>query len=240
MKIEIDGEKVEISPEQVELDQDDPFVTKEKLNDVVESRLSREKSRLPKKLKKDDEFFREAAEARGIELREDGMPKGTTTDDKLRELRKKAQKAEELEKKNQSLSQTLQKTRKKTLRSQLNAAAPDLKDDMKDVFMTYVSGDFIYDEEYDDFVQKQGEDIRFKGEKPVDVETYIDELRTKKPTFFQPKGASDGPDLSGSNGGGGQTFTFAEWEAEMSKADQLSDERYNELKKAYQDGRVIE
>ena len=242
MKITIENEdgtqEIEVSPEQVSLEDSDPFVTQDTVDKAVESRLARERKQLPEKLKKDDDFFAKAAKERGIELREDGLPKGTTNDTELRELRKKASRAEELEQELSRKNEVLQSTRTKTLESQIRAAAPDLEEDTADVFLDYASKQFTFDQEVGDFVQKEGSDIRFKGSEPVKVDTFVEEMKQEKPTFFKNGKATGGPDVSASSSGK-TTYTQQEWESKLNNAAELSQEEYDDLMKADEEGRVV-
>ena len=244
MKIKIQDENgedqvLEVSTDQVELQDDDDLLRQETMDQAIKSRLARERKKLPEKLKEDDEFWKEVAEHRGIELRDDGMPKGSTTDSELRKLRKKASRADELQQELEQKNQALRSTRSKTLESQIHAAAPDLKEDTADVFINYTTDQFTFDQEVGDFVQKEGSDIRFKGSEPVTVDAFIEEMKQERPSFFQKGKASGGPDLSGS-AKGATTYTRSEWESKLTEApEELSQEDYDDLMKADEEGRVV-
>lgn len=63
MKVHLEDrdEPVEVDPDQVELDDDDPYLSQDEVDDIVSKRVSRAKRTTRNELKNDDEFWEEMA-----------------------------------------------------------------------------------------------------------------------------------------------------------------------------------
>jgi hypothetical protein len=94
---EDEDEPIKADPDQIELEDEDPYLSQDEVDDVVSKRVSRAKRTTRKELKSDDEFWEEAAAERGIELRDDGKPKGSISDDEVEEVTRTASKGDSLE-----------------------------------------------------------------------------------------------------------------------------------------------
>lgn len=224
--VKIDGEEKEVSPDQIEFGDDDPFVTQEQLNNVVKQRLKRERQKLPEKLKNDEDFVKSILAEHG------GNP-----DNEERSLKSKLEAERE---RREQLESQLSDTRVQTLRQTLINEANGIEEDMQDVLVAYAEDEFVYDDDIG-WAQK-GEDggVRFDGGEPVTPDKYVKKLRKDKPSFFGNR--ANGPDLSGSLDGGSSSqhhhYTESQWESKMENPEALSDEEFNELVQAFEDGRV--
>jgi hypothetical protein len=224
-KVEIDGEQVEVSPDQIEFGEDDPFVTQEQLNNVVKQRLKRERQKMPERLREDKDFVQSIL---------DEHSDGSSPDNEERSLKSKLE--AEIERR-EKLESELQSTRTETLRQTLINEASGIEKEMEDVLVAYAQDDFVYDDDIG-WAQK-GEDggVRFDGGEPVTPGRYVKQLRKEKPSFFGSR--ANGPDLSGSQESTGQNrYTESQWESKMENPEDLSDEEFNELVQAYEEGRV--
>lgn len=196
MRVQLEGEDepVQVDPDQVEVEDDDPFLTQDEVDDIVQTRLNRQERNLKSELKDSDEFWQEMAQSRGIELREDGKPKGSLSDEEIEELRKKASRVDELEDKVQTYESEISGTRETKLENQVMQAANGVREDMRDVLMTYVKGRTEYNEEYGwHEVDENGDPVYHNG-KPKGPDQVVSEMEESKPGFFKESSMTDGPD----------------------------------------------
>ena len=231
-------QELDVTADQVELTDDDPFVSQEKLNSVVKSRLSRERKNLRSKLKEDDEFFQKSAAHRGIELREDGAPKGSLRDEEIQSLKQRASKVDSLEIKVQSYENQIESVRSQQFENELLSAADGLNPDMQDVFTRYARDFFKYDEDYG-WVRGNEDGIEYNNGEPVKPSDYVSKIKEEKPTFFDGGSPNPGPDLEASEGGSGKkVYTEQEFESLLDDPASLTDEEFAELTSAMKENRV--
>jgi len=146
-----DGDEVEleVSPDEIELGEDDdptdlPGVQDE-INRVAGKTRKNAKQTAKKTLKSDEEAFREVAQAHGYEFREDGRIKGSAAKDKVKELKKRNAELEEKASKAEDLEEQMQQARDTRLENQLLQHADDVKEDMKDLYLSDAKSRFTYD-----------------------------------------------------------------------------------------------
>jgi hypothetical protein len=223
MKVHLEDrdEPIEVTPDQIELDDDDPYLTQDEVDGVVEKRLSRQERSLKQQLKDDDDFWREMAQNRGVDLRDDGQPKGSLTDDEVQALKKKASKVDQLQKQVSEYESTIEATRETKLENELMQAADGVRDDMQDVFMTYAKQRHTYDDEYGWVATADDGDIAWEGGEPKRPADVVDELRDAKPSFFKESSMGGGPDDQPGGSGGGSS----------AMEDMSAEERAKELNK---------
>jgi len=86
MKVELDGKEHEIEPSQLKLDEGfalitpdkvpDGYFTQEALENKIQTRLSKAEENVKSKLSDDNSFHRQVLDKYGVQLGEDGKPKG--------------------------------------------------------------------------------------------------------------------------------------------------------------------
>lgn len=237
-----DGEQIEVSFGAIQLKDDEQAKewqpAQELANQTAASVRSNYKDRIkPEDALKDDELWQQMAERRGVELREDGRPKGASTGEvaqlkeRIAELEPKASKYEEAQ-------AQIAKARETRLENKLLQHADAVKDDVKDVYLSIAKERFTYDETKDEHVPV-GEDGNADYVK--DASDVIRQLQTDKPSLFKDLSAQDtGTSADDTPAGSQRTYTAEEFQAKMANAAELSDDEYNELSTAFAEGRVLE
>jgi len=240
MLVEIEGreEPVEVSPDQVQIEDDDPFLTQDEVDGVVQKRLDRQESRLRSELLEDDDFWAEMAQERGVELRDDGMPKGSATDEEIQELRRQASRAESLEAELEDTQQTIQEARESTLEQNLlDKAPPAANETARETFKREAKSRMTYDEEYGWVKTNEDGDIAYQGGEPVGVDGVVSEIEDSHSFLFESTSPGGGSDVSPSGGTG--TMTREQFEAEVEKAyDEGDEERMQELEEMEAEGKI--
>ena len=241
MRVTIEGEDepIEVSPDQVEVEDDDPFLTQEEVDGVVEKRLNRQESRLKSQLRQDDSFWEEMAQERGVELRDDGMPKGSATDEEIQELRRKASKAESLESELEEYEQTIQQTREETLeQTLLDKAPPAANETARDTFVREAKSRMTYDDEYGWVKTDKDGNVAYSGGEPVTVDGVVSEIEDSHSFLFESTTPDGGSSVTPSGGSG--TLTKEQFEQEVEKAAQAGDEeRMQELEEMEAEGKIV-
>lgn len=235
-----DGETLEVDPDQVEMQDEDPYLTQDEVDSVVSKRVSRAERTTRKELKSDEEFLQSAMqETFGVELKEDGTPKGSTNKDELKRLRQEKSKLEEKAQKAEELEQQIQQARETDLENNLLRHAGDVKDDLSDAFMRLAKDRFQYDDEEGRHVAT-GEDgeVVFNGGEPAGPEHVVQQMRENRPSFFKDKSAQSGPsdEPTASTTGGKKTWT----QEEHANADpaQMDEETYRDWLNAADEDRI--
>jgi len=237
---EDEEEPVQVDPENVEVEDEDPYLTQDEVDSVVSKRLSRQERQLKEDLKDSDEFFQEAAQARGIELREDGRPKGSIADDELKELKQKASKVESLQEQVSEYESQIQETRETKLENHLLQHADGFASDKaKQTFLREAKARMTYDEEYGwAAVDEDGEGLKYQAGEAVGPEGVIDQLRESHDFLFADRSANPVPsdDPAPSPSSGKKTWT----EEEHANADptQMDDETYRDWMTAADEDRI--
>lgn len=237
---EDEDEPIEVDPDQVEMQDEDPYLTQDEVDSVVSKRVSRAERTTRNDLKQDEEFLQSAMqETFGVELKDDGTPKGSTNKDEVKQLRQrlselepKAQRAEELESK-------IQQARETDLENRLRKHASDVKEDLDDAFMRLAKDRFSYDDEEEDHVPvDENGNVIFDGGEPAGAEHVVDQMRENRPSFFKDKSANAGPsdDPASSSASGKKTWT----EEEHAAADpvSMSESEYADWASAADENRI--
>lgn len=203
-----DGKEID-----VQLD-DDHFVPAEthklKLESTVKERLAKQGKSLRDELAKDDGYFAELAQARGVDLSKKGKETDAETIERIRaEIRKaEVDPLSEKAKQHESRAQRLIESRK---RAELKAAFASVADEaLVDLLVERYAKELDYHEESDAFAVKDGDSFAFSAkatkEKPYKG---VDELAQawasdkKNASFVLKARKQDGPGIgrTGSNPG---------------------------------------
>lgn len=227
--------EIEVDDSQVELQEEDPFLSQDEVDGIVQKRLSRERNNLRSELKSDDEFFQEAAKERGIELREDGKPKGSLRDEELQELRQKASKAESLEEQLNEYESQIQETRETKLENKLLQNADGFRNEnAKKTFLREAKSRMTYDDEYG-WVQKGEEgDISWEAGEPRNPSDVIDDLSETHSFLFQDTEMDGGSPGTSSTPSGPASLEEAKKQSEQAKKNRDSESAWEALRKADQ------
>lgn len=228
------GEDEEIDPEEL------PYglVTQDTLNDAISTRLSRQERKLKDELKSDDEFFQTAAEARGIELREDGKPKGHVKDEEWDQLKKEASRAKSLAEKVETYESQIESTRNTQLENEVLKHADGIAEGAQDDVLNNVRGQMTYDDEYGWVKTDEDGEVAYDNAEPVRAQDVVSQVREQKPFLFKDRSAGAGPEdkPNTSSSGGKKTWT----DAEHANADPTSmdDSTYKDWMSAAEEGRI--
>lgn len=236
---EDEEEPLEVDPGQVEMQDEDPYLTQDEVDSVVSKRVSRAERTTRKELKSDEDFLQSAMQDTfGVELKEDGTPKGSTNKDELKQLRQEKSKLEEKAQRAEELEEKIQQARETDLENKLLQSADGVKDDLQDAFMRLAKDRFQYDEDEGRHVAV-GEDgeVIFNGGDPAGAEHVVDQMRENRPSFFQSKGANSGPDVSPSSSSGGKK-TWTESEHQAADPVSMSESEYADWASAADEGRI--
>jgi hypothetical protein len=173
--VEVPEDAVDELPDEAE--ERDDLLTQDEVDDIVQTRLNRERSNLRDDLQSDEEFLREAMQQTfGVELREDGRPKGAPTDDEVQEMRQRISELESAAEERDQLRERIDSVRETELENELLSSADGVKDDMQDVFMSYAKTRMTYDDE------------------PVKPSDFVERTQEQRPSMFQDASMSNGPD----------------------------------------------
>lgn len=236
--IEKDGEQqeIEVSSDNIQYGDDETpsgFVAQDSVDSIVQQRLQRQERSLKSSLKEDDSFFQEAAQERGIELRDDGQPKGALKDEELQELRQIKARYEGLKEEVPALKNQLDSLRETSLESELLRAAGDVKPDLQDAFLQIAKQNFKFDQETGKHVlTDQDGGVRYqKGSaEPATAQTFVEEMREQKPSFFKPSKMQGGPDTKpGGNASSTKRMSRSEWEEATGHPERYSDSEWQEI-----------
>lgn len=241
-----DGDTIELNASEIEVEEGDdlrqiPGVKSEINSASAATRRSVEQN-LKSKLKDDDDYFAEAARQRGIELRDDGRPKGTAAKQDLKELKQELAKAKAKAEKADSYKEELTSLRETKLENQLLQHADGVKDDLKDLFLQSAKSNFVYDEASGEYVPAGDGDYPDHTRTTKDV---VQSILEKRPSLAKNRSAQNGPgDTPGSGGSGeGRTYTMQEAKDIATKArkgDKQAQKQLADVKKAAQEDRITE
>lgn len=233
-----DGDEIEVDTDQIQLGEDEdptdlPGV-QSKIDSLVGKTRQKTRQKTREQLKDDDDYFRQAAQRRGIELRDDGQPKGASTGEtkelkkELAEAKQKAQRADELE-------QEIEQVRDTRLENDLLQSTSGVKDDLEDIFLQVAKDRFTYDEADDDFYPVDDDGNIEYGKTTSDV---VEDILEDRPSLARETEVSNGPDTEpgGTGTAGKKTWT----EQEHAEADpvSMSDDLYKDWKTAQEEGRI--
>lgn len=233
-------EPIQVDADQVELEDDDPYLSQDEVDSVVSKRVSRAERTTRKELKNDEEFLQDAMKSTfGVELKEDGTPKGSTSKDEVRQLRQRISELEPKAEKAEDLEQQIQQARETDLENKLLQHADSVKDDLQDVFLSAAKSRFEYDEDEEDHVpvNDDGDVILNRGE-PAGPEHVVSQMQEERPSFFKDKSAQSGPsdEPTDNPSSGKKTWT----EEEHANADPVSmdQETYEDWASAADEDRI--
>jgi len=184
-------------------------------------------------LKEDDDFWEEMAQRRGVELREDGSPKGASKGE-VKELKKELVQAKQKAQKADEYESEIEDIRDTRLENYLLQHADGVKSDLKDVFLNTAKSRFQYDEDDDDFVPVSDDGTPRYGQGVGDV---VEEMRQERPSMFQDTEVDGGSDVEpGGSTGGKRTWT----EEEHASADpvEMDEATFEDWKTAEAEGRI--
>jgi hypothetical protein len=191
--VEVPEDAVDELPDEAE--ERDDLLTQDEVDDIVQTRLNRERSNLRDDLQSDEEFLREAMQQTfGVELREDGRPKGAPTDDEVQEMRQRISELESAAEERDQLRERIDSVRETELENELLSSADGVKDDMQDVFMSYAKTRMTYDDEYGWVATNDEGEIEFEGGEPVKPSDFVERTQEQRPSMFQDASMSNGPD----------------------------------------------
>jgi hypothetical protein len=235
-----DGDELELEVEPTDIDlTDDEDPTdlpgvQDKIDSLVGKTRTKTRKKTKEKLVEDDDYFEKAAQRRGIELRDDGQPKGASTGEvkklkkELAEAREKAQRADQLE-------QEIAEVRDTRLENDLLQTNDGVKEDLQDIFLEVAKDRFEYDEEDDDFYPVDDDGNPQYGKTTEDV---VEDILDSRPSLARDTEVSGGPDTEpgGTDRAGKKTWT--QEEHEQADPVTMSDELYNDWKTAQEEGRI--
>jgi len=226
-------------PDTAEVQDEDDLLTQDEVDSIVQKRLNRQERQLKSDLKEDEAFWQEMAQARGVELREDGKPKGSLSDEEVQELRQKASRVDDLQQTVEEYESEIQGTRETKLENQLRQAAQGVREDMDDVFLTYARQRMTYTDEYG-WVETDGEgNVVYEGGEPKGPEDVVSEMEESKPGFFRESSMEGGPESTPTNDAtGGNTWTADEWQEAASRTHEMDEEEFKDWQSAKSEGRV--
>lgn len=245
-QVTIDGETHDVDASAITYGDDespDGFVHQDDVDGIVSTRLNRQKRTLKAELKEDDGFWQEAAQARGIELREDGKPKGSLKDEEIEQLRRKASKVDTLTEELESLRSEQSDTRRTQLHNQVLTSIDGVQEGAKDDLLAAVERQMTYDPDYGWVKTDENGEIAYHGGEPVGIDAVTSTIREQKPYFFRNTQMSGGPDSdpSGGGSGAGGSLTRAQYERQRDRAiEQGDDAKLDELENMNASGQIIE
>jgi hypothetical protein len=239
--IEVPADSIEIGEDEEidNADLPDGLHTESHLQTVLKKRLSRKERTMREELKEDDSFFEEAATERGIELREDGQPKGSLKDEEIQELKKKASKADSLEDEVEELREDRKRYRRSQAWSKFTENAPDVREgaeeDVKAAFFRRID----YDPDDGFIAVDEDGQPRFQSGDTMGIDGVAEELADQKSFMFESTEATGGSSASPGSSSSGETLTREEFEKEVDKAAKSGDdERLNELEEMMAEGKI--
>jgi hypothetical protein len=234
-----EDEPVEVDAESVELQDDDPYLTQDEVDSVVQKRVSRARRTARKELKADENFFQEAAQERGYDFNDEGELKGSTNDEELKQLRKEKAQLEERASRADELESQVEHYRKTGLENQVLKHASGVHEGAEDDVLRIAQDRMTWDEEEERHVLtgEDGEVVFNANGEPAGAETLLDELEESKPYLFEQSKFSDGPeDEPGGSPSGKKTWS----ESEHASADPASmdEETFQDWKTAADEDRI--
>jgi len=236
-----DGEsrQVEVSLSDIKPKEDEDIVvqSQEDYDSNVQSRLNRQERKLKDDLQKSDDFFRTAAEKRGLELDDNLRPKGHVKDEDFRKYKQKASKVDELQGKVESYQQQIAKTRQTQLENLVHKTDASMQPGAAEDVMTNVKALMTYDEELG-WVKQDEDGIAYAGGEPVGVGKVVEEVRKAKPFLFRDKSAANGPTDDPTSTGEKKTYTEDEWRSMRGSFSSRHSEAYKDWSTAPDEGRI--
>ena len=235
-----DGEQIELEVETdaIEFGEDEDVTdldgVQSEIDRVAGKTRQRAKETARKELRGDDEFWKEEAQRRGIELREDDLqPKGASSGE-VKELKKELAQAKDRAQRADELEEEVASIRDTRLENEILQATQGVKPDLEDVFLDAAKSKFEYDETDDEFVPTGDDGNPRYG---ASVEDVVEEMREERPSMFEDTTVDGGSDVEpGGSSAGKKTWT----EEEHAQADPVTmdDETYEDWKTAEEENRI--
>lgn len=237
---EDEDDPIEVDADQVELQDDDPYLSQDEVDSVVSKRVSRAERTTRKELKQDEEFLQEAMQSTfGVELKDDGTPKGSTNKDEVKKLRQRISELEPKAEKAETLEEKIQEARETDLENNLLRHADGVKEDLQDAFMRLAKDRFQFDEGEERHVPVDEDgNVIFDGGDPAGPEHVVSEMRENRPSFFKDKSANSGPDVNPDGGSSGGKKTWTEEEHANADPIDMDQETYEDWSTAADEGRI--
>ena len=230
----------ETLPEDAQVRDEDDLLTQDEVDSIVQKRLNRQERNLKSDLKESDEFWEEMAQARGVELREDGKPKGSLKDEEIQELRRKASRVDELESQLDEYESEIESTRETKLETDVLTSADGIQDGAQEDVVSAAKRRMTYDDEYGWVKVDEDGEIVWDGGDPVGPGTVVDELREEKPYFFRESSMSSGPESTPTSDASGDVLTESQYEEKRDQAiEEGDDETLEELERKMAEGEVV-
>ena len=234
-----DDEPLEVDPERVELEDDDPYLTQDEVDSVIQKRVSRARRTAREELKGDEDFFEEAAQERGYDFNDEGELKGSTNDEELKQLRKEKAQLKERASRADELESRVEHYRKTGLENQVLKHASGVHDGAEDDVLRIAQDRMTWDEEEERHVLtgEDGEVMFTSSGEPAGAETLLSQLEESKPYLFQDQEVSGG---AGTEPGGtpGEGKTWTETEHAAADTTQMDEETFEDWKTAADENRI--
>ncbi|AFH22431.1 hypothetical protein OSG_eHP25_00050 [environmental Halophage eHP-25] len=244
--------EVEVPTENIKSAEDDADLVikrQEELNDSFSKRARRaEKSALkdigidPENFDElnEDEAFRTLAEKRGIELRDDGKPKGSVKDDEIQELKQKASKVDSLKSQLEQYESQIQSTRETELENKLLQKTEGFQGEQaKKTYLREAKTRMSYDDEYGWVETDEDGDILYEAGQPRGVEAVTNDLRETHNFLFKSTEVNGGSSATpGGDSSGKKVWTEQEWENASKRTHQMNDKEFEDWDSAKEEGRV--
>jgi len=269
--LEQDGREteVEVPADAIELGEDedldnedlpDGLVTQETINEAIGNRLPRayeqtlEAAGLDPDDYKDedgtydldaleeDDVFEKLAEDRGIELREDGRPKGSLKDEEIQDLQEKARKYEDVKDELEELRETDRQRRLDEAWEKVKEELPPVRDGAEELLRQRFEEDVEITDDGVVPVDEDGEILKDEVHAPQDVSVLAEKLPAEYDFAFESTEMNGGPeDDPGSPSPSGETLTRDQYRKEVEKARQENDmERMDELAEMEANDQIID
>lgn len=167
------------------------FIPASRMQDEVKRRVTSAKKNARAELAQDDDFWKEIAEQRGLELHEDGRPKGSSKDLRAIEERVRAQHVTPLQQKLDESAMLIERYRTKALEVDVLQASAEagikpaflkpLTDGGEAPIVTMLKSSFAYDPESDRWGIREGDAFRYGPDgRPAGAKHLIDSLKANE------------------------------------------------------------
>jgi len=189
-----------------------------------------------------DTTFERLAEQKGIELREDGKPKGALKDEEVEDLKEKARRYEDIKEEYEELQKRTREQKIDTAWEAFKEEAPPMREGAEEV----LKKDFEDRVEIEDgevrVLDGDGTVMKDEVHDPMGPEALAETLPEERGFAFQSTEMGGGPaDDPGASQPSGDTLTKEQYEEERQEAFQQGDkERLRELRQKAADGLIEE
>jgi hypothetical protein len=260
--IEVPADAIELGEDE-DIDNDDlpdGLVTQDTINEAIGNRLPRAYKQALESVGLDPEDFKDEdgnydlsdldsdttfqrlAEQRGIDLREDGKPKGSLKDDEIQDLQEKAQKYESVKDELDELRESRRQSKIDDAWETFKEHAPPIRDGAEEILRKDFEDRVAIDDEHgvvpvDEDGNLRKDDVTHA---PEDVDSLAAELPDQMGFAFEDV-ELDGPDTEPGGSVEGEAMTRKQFQQEVEKARQEGNmERMNELEELEANDQIIE